>query len=103
MSSYNFDDGSIKTDPRSGVQLSKETAVIQQNISLFVEVMDSLKTDEAVKKNELLKEIYCGQFKLMQGNIRLLIEQYQDDEEILANLLTLHDWLEGVLGEYQNG
>lgn len=99
-SNYNFDDGTIKTEVHSGVQLSKETAMIQQNISLFVEVMDSLKTDEAVKKNELLKEIYCGQFKMMQGNITVLIEQYQDDEEILANLLTLHDWLEGVLAQY---
>lgn len=99
-STYNFDDGALKTEVRAGVQLSKETAMIQQNISLFVEVMDSLKSDEAVKKNELLREIYCGQFKLMQGNIRLYIEQYQDDEEILANLLTLNDWLEGALAQY---
>jgi len=95
---YNFDEEYVKTAPP--IQWSQETGMIQQNISLFVEVMDSLKSDEDVKQNELLKEIYFGQFHSMQQKLHLLISNYQDNEEILSSLLDLHDWMEGVLAQY---
>jgi len=98
---YNFDDDEFsKAEVRLPGVYSQETSMIQQNVSLFVEVMDSLKSDEDVKQNELLKEIYLGQFKAMQGKIALLINNYQDNEEMLANLLDLHDWMESVLAQY---
>jgi len=99
-SNYNFGELSGADVRLPKLQHNQETASIQQNISLFVEVMDSLKSDEDVKQNELLKEIYFGQFNGMQDKITLLINNYQDNEEELANLLDLHDWMEGVLGQY---
>jgi len=102
MTSYNFDEGLMNgANIRvHGTQCNEETALIQQNVSLFVEVMDSLKTDDDVRQNVLLKEIYMGQFKGMQAKLTLLINGYQDEEEILSSLLDLHDWMEGVLAQY---
>lgn len=94
----NFDEEYVGADVRLP-GYSQETSMIQQNVSLFVEVMDSLKSDEDVKQNELLKEIYLG-LKAMQTKISLLINNYQDHDDMLANLLDLHDWMEGVIAQY---
>jgi hypothetical protein len=80
---------------------SQETNMIQQSVSLFVEVMDSLSSDEEVKQNELLKEIYSGQFKTMKEKITLLINNCHDNGDLLAHLLDLHDWMDGVLAQYK--
>jgi len=100
MSTNNLDVSNESEARLPEPQWAKETALIQHTVALFVEVMDSIKIDDDVKSNDLLKEIYLRQLTGMQANMPLLINSHQTNEETLSNLLDLSDWIDAVIAQY---
>lgn len=99
-SSYNFNEEYDGADVVPSRTYAVETASIQQNLSLFLEIMDSLGSDEAVKQSEILKELYYGPLNGVQDRVMVLISQFQNNEDILKTLLDLNDCMEEVITQY---
>jgi len=78
---------------------SRDAADISASVCLFDDVLRSVKTNEEVRDNELLGEMFTSTFPGIRQKLVDLIGVYQE-EDVIANLLTIYDKLEDISAQY---